>query len=86
MALIAKITKISRNISNPQVDVEVNFSDSVTGLNIDRVLTYGDLSVLGSDPEKVVRDEIQRIGNEYKDTLMKEDILVKALVGEEIVI
>ena len=81
MALKATITKVSRNVSSPQVDVEVTYSDE-KGFEVNRVFTMGfEESTLEN-----VRNLIIKSGQEYKTTLFNEDKLVKELVGEEIVI
>lgn len=79
--LKATITKVSRNVSSPQVDVEVTYSDD-KGFEVSRVFTMG---YEESDKESVIK-LITKSGQEYKTTLFNEDKLVKELVGEEIVI
>ena len=83
MALTALITKVSRGTSDPQINIEVTFRDIAAGFSVQRVLMYGDLSVLGTNPGATVRQEIQRIGREYLDTLSKETTL-KSLENTQI--
>jgi len=80
MALIAKITKVARNISSPQVDVEVTYEDKDLDFRVDRVFTMG---FIEANLENVI-DLIKKTGGEYKTTLTNEDKLVKSLVGQEI--
>lgn len=83
MALVAKITKISRSISSPQIDVEVSFTDTDKKFNVQRVFNFGEVADLEKDK---VFNQIRKVGEEYKKTLSCEDSLKTDLEGQEITI
>lgn len=82
MALKARITKVSRNVSSPQVDIEVTYFDDQAGsFSVARVFTFGEIDTLS---KSVVNDAIQAVGKEYRQTLTKEDSLKTEFEGKEI--
>ena len=80
----ATILSVQRTRASPQLDIVVEYRDDLRGFTLTRVLSYGDVLVLGDDPEKVVRQEILRIGQEYQKTLANESLLLDRLLLVEI--
>lgn len=77
----AKITKVSRNISSPQVDIEVTYTDSENkDFEVKRVFTQNFSEATIEKVTQLVKDT----GKEYKETLKNEDELIKNLVDQEI--
>ncbi len=78
MASKAKITDVSR--SDQTLNVEVEFSDTVSGFLNKRVFNFHSSATF---PD--VQTEIKRVGQEYRDSLVLEANL-KGKVGTEVII
>lgn len=82
--LKATITNLEKSSDDTNINVEVSYADEEAGFHAKRVFQIGDTDTIDKDQ---IIELIKKEGQVYKNTLTKEEELVKGIdLKEEIVI